>query len=652
MFKKIYLYLYFFILIFCFANLNLFSQLSEIDIEQIYESSEDFEYSEEQIDYIEWAKKNKINLLYASIEDLTRFPTFDINTSFRILEYVNNNPKTTVENLSKELSLIGEQIIILESCTYIEEIPAIEKLSLLFRTRYKTTDNPVYGFENARFVGDKMDLSNRLKININNFGTNVVIDKDAGERSLIDYNSLNIWYDNKKNIQIIVGDFEYQLGMGNVLWKTFGDRKGINNIAPALKFKQSGKPFFSTVDYSRLRGISADYLIKISDISIKCGGFYSIIKKSATYDSTKDIISSIYTSGLYRTHTEISKIDKVIENSYSGNMSLNYKDLLIGTGFFKLNYSKEIQTSSYKFPNSNQNLYKTFFANYNNENFSIATELSLDEFNYLGFSLGSIFNIEKSKIALHIRSFDKDFRSPYGSIFGEFSYPSNEYGLYIGFLTSIFKNVRTTSFIDLFKSYGPTYSIDDIVYGFTLFNQFDYTIKTKLKGTSRIVIENKTNSKTISSIKSIFQETDYLLRQEFIYNLNKVFNIRIRNEIAIIDNSGVLPDELGYASFLDINYEFEHFKLGARFSLFNTDSYISAIWQYEYYIQGYMYSFPAYLEGSRYSLYSKIDLMKYKSINVVYNYTQKNNLAVLGSGDDRILRNYSNVLFIQLNLNY
>lgn len=644
---------FFFIAIFFyFIPIFIFSQISELQIEQIYESSEDFDYSEEQIDYIEFARLNKINLLYAKTEDLTKLPMFDINTSNRIIDYVRKNPNTSIAILSKELSLRGEQIILLENCTFIREEPTIDKFHLLFRSRYKTTNDPVYGFDKTKYLGDKLDLSTRFKLQINDFGMNFVLDKDAGELNLIDYYSGNIWYNNKENLKLVIGDFEYQLGMGNILWKSFGDRKGINNIAPALRFEQSSKPYFSSLDYSRFRGATFDYSFYIEKFLVKIGGFYSHLPKSATHDTSTGIITSIYTTGLYRTPTEISKKNTFKETSYSGNISLAFEYLTIGSGFFQLSYDKEIQTSSSKFPYSKNNFYKTFFAMLNRETFSIGSELSYDEFNHQGFSLGSILNLNKSKVALQFRSFDEFYRSPYGDMFGEFSYPANEYGLYLGFYSPLYKSLKLTAFLDIFKSYGRTYSVDKQINGFTFFNQLDYTLQPKLKGSTRLTFENKTNSKKINDINTFYQETDYLFRQEVIYTLFKSLNIRIRGEIAYINNQGVIPDEWGYANFIELSYENNYIKYGGRLSLFSTDSYNSAIWQYEYFMQGYMYSFPAYLNGSRYILFAKIDIINNFKIDIIYNYTRKNNIQSLGSGNDQILRNYSNNLFLQININY
>lgn len=632
--------------------LCVFSQLNELEIEQIYESSEDFEYTEEQIDYIEFTRNNKINLYKATIDDLVKFPYFDINTAFRILEYARNNPNTTIDKLSKDIGLRGEQILILEHCTYIAKQPLIEKFKCFFRSRYRTSNDPIYGFEKSKYLGDKLDLSSRMKLQIDNIGINLVVDKDAGERNIIEYYSGNLWYNNKKNLSITLGDFEYQLGMGNVLWSSFGDRKGINIIAPVLRFKQSNKPYFSTLDYSRFRGVAVDYSLDLLGAILKIGGFYSNIAKSATYDSTKGLISSIYTSGLYRTSTEIKKIDAFSETAISGNLSITYDDFTLGTGIFKLGYDKNINTSSSKFANSQNNLYKTIFGLYNYGNLSLGTEFSLDEFNNVGFTVGSIYSIGRTKYALQIRSFGQYFRSPYGTMFGEFSYPANEHGIYFGLYTPVNEGIKLSSFIDLFKSYGSTYSIPAQVKGLGLFNQLDYIINSKINGLTRFYVENKTNNKKVLGINEIYQETDFLLRQEINFSTKNELNIRIRGEITYVGNAGVIPDEWGFANFLEISLDYDFLKFGSRVSLFNTDSYNSAIWQYEYFMQGYMYSFPAYLNGSRYIAFVKFKLKDNIKFDLVYTYTRKNNVKTLGSGNDEVLRNYSNKLILQLNVIY
>lgn len=645
--KKIYLLL--FITLFPIIT---FGQISEQQIEQIYESSENFDYSEEQIDYIEFTRQNKINLLYASVEDLIKFPFFDRNIAIKVLEYVRKNPTNSVELMAKNLNLRGEQILILQNCTIVEEKPLFERFELNFRTRYKATNDPIYGFEKSKFLGNDLDLSNRLKLKFNKFGMNLIIDKDEGERNLIDYYSGNIWFDNNQNFKLILGDFEYQLGMGNILWKAFSNRKGINNISPVIRFEQSSKAYFSTLDYARFRGISADYSFKVLDYQIHIGGFYSDIKKAATYDSSKSIITSIYTSGLYRTQTEINKIDKIHETSYSANISFSSNSIIVGSGLFKLEYDKILQTTSSKFPKSNSNLYKTFFAFYNQENYAISTELSFDEFNNHGFVLGTVYNYGKTKFAFQIRSFAEYFRSPYGNMFGEFSYPANEYGSYVGLYLPLFDKTILTSFFDYFKTYGKTYSIEKPVYGFTLFNQIDYNYSSKIASSSRLVVENKTNEKKINNLNSIYQQTKYLLRHDLIYTALEYFSFRLRNEIKFVDNSSIINNEMGFANFIEVYYNQKIIKVGLRLSLFDTDSYDSAIWQYEYLMQGSMYSFPAYLQGSRYLFYCKILPLEFIKIELNYNITRKNNTNSLGSGNDEILRNYSNNLFFQIVINY
>lgn len=644
-------HLTFLLFLFVLMPVHLFSQINETEIEQIYESMENFDYSEEQIEYIEFRKIHKINLLNTTTDELVQFPFFDIQISKQILDFVKNNPKTTIDQIAKKFNLRGEQFLILNNCTIIEESPFIEKFAINFRSRYMHTDDPIYGFEKQKFLGNKVDVTSKFDIKLNNFGANFVLDKDAGERNITDFYSGNLWYKNN-NLNLILGDFEYQLGSGNVLWKAFGERKGISNISPVIRFRQMGKPYYSTIDYSRFRGISLDYAIKTNETTIKFGGFYSNTNKSATYDTVKGYISSIYTSGLYRTQTEINKIDKLKEVAYSGNISLSINNLIFGGGLFKLGYDKEIRTTSSKFTNNQNNLYKTIFGYYNQDEYAISSEFSLDQSNNHSFVFGGKYNFNKTQIAVQIRSFGQFYRSPYGNMFGEFSYPANEYGIYLGFFSPIFNRTKLISFIDVFKTYGPTYSVEKPVYGFSIFNQFDYFLKKNLNGSTRLSIQNKTNQKKLENENKFFQETDLLLRQEVTYSVNNSLKIRLRGEISYIDNAKAVANEWGFASFMEMFYEINFMKLGARFSIFDTDSYNSAIWQYEYYIRGYMYSFPAYLKGSRYVFFAKIKLFEYLNIDLLCNYTHKNDVTTLGSGNDQIMRNYSTNLYLQINFNY
>jgi hypothetical protein len=368
---------------------------------------------------------------------------------------------------------------------------------------------------------------------------------------------------------------------------------------------------------------------------------------AATYDSTNNVISSIYTMGLYRTATETSKKNKLEETSFGGFLTYSLNNFAMGTGFFSLNYDIPIQSSSSSTFFGKNGILKTFFANYLDTNISIATEISLDANNNFGGKLGSVLDLEKLSLAFHLRSFDANFRSPYGRIFGEFSYPSNELGLFTGFRFKLKRNSFISSYLDIFKTYSNTYYVNDIVHGFSLFSQYDYILKKNISGLIRFTYENKTDSKN----KAIFQEQKYSLRTDFSYNFTINLYSRFRFELCYLNFDQIIRDEIGTANFVELFYQFDKLKIFGRFSIFSTDSYDSAIWQYEYFINGTLYSFPAYLQGSRLIAGLKYNLFNYLDLNFLYFNTSKNNTNTLSSGYDQVSTNYSNNFIFQVELN-
>ncbi len=642
-------YFTFFILL-ILATIKVISQdidPNDTEPKNINETVEFIEYSEDQVEYIEYRQKNKINLYRTNLDELTKFPYFDVLISKKIINYVKNNPNNTIAKLSKDLNLIGEQMIILQHCTYIQETKRFEKSNYYSRFKSTFTDDPIYGFEKDKFKGSPFNYNWKSLVDLDNFHTGFMLDKDEGEINSVDFYSAFIQYKSPNKFNIILGDFEYQLGMGNVLWKSFGDRKGINNISPIVRNNQLAKPYKSSLDFSFFRGIALDYQFSIFGINNKVGGFTSYQNYSGTLDSTREIISSIYNVGLYRTESEIAKKSTFNEFSYSINWSIDLSDLNIGVGLFSISNNKDIQTSSSKFINGKNNLFKTLFLNYQKQNFATSSEVSFDGNNNLAITFGGLVSNKNNKIALNFRSFSENFRSPYGSHFGEFSYPSNELGLYLAWTHNKTRNYTFTNFIDFFKSYGKTYYLDIPTTGFTAFSQFDYSKIRNLIYSLRAQLNNKTEKFSNDDVDKYYSRDNIRIRNEFFYKINSNFKMRVRAEYSYISNKGFLTDESGLAGFVELSYSNWNWTFGSRYSMFSTDSYNSAIWQYEYFMPGNMYSFPAYLQGNRIVVFVNYNLLKKFKIFTIFTNTFKNNVDHLSSGYDEVFRNYSNSLILQ-----
>jgi hypothetical protein len=636
--------------------LNLFTQTNnefekDIQIEELFENSDQSSYSESQIEYLLYRRDNKLNLFFAQVNEIADFPNFEPVVAKRILEYVQKNPNTTISKLSKELDLTNEQSFILSYCSYIDKNQFPTQTHLASRSRTNISFNNIDGFENGKFLGSKLDYSSRTYFTYNLYNFGLILDKDAGEVNNFDFYSGFINY-KTNNLNLIFGDFTYELGMGNILWREFPERKGIDILSPAVKFGKGAVPNRSTLDYSLFRGIAVDYSINLTNKSkFLISSFFSRANRAATIDSSNQIATSFYTMGLYRTRSEIAKKNSLREEAYSSNFSFQNEKILTGIGFLSLNYQYPILSSSSSAFYGQTGFLKTAFIRYLDTLISIGSELSLDAGNKIGGKLGAVFDFGNYSLTFHLRSFDAHFRSPFGRIFGEFSYPANELGLYTGLKYNISKVKTLSTYIDFFKTYSPTYSVNSIVYGGSIFSQYDLKITKNSTYSLRLFYENKTNSKNINNNPHIYQQQKINLRNEFQYSFHN-FKTRFRLEACYLNNMDVISDEVGLASFVEVSYQYKTYELFTRFSYYSTDSYESAIWQYEYFINGLLYSFPAYLDGSRIIVGLTSKLFNLFNLSLIYYNNAKNNVSSLGSGYDEIFSNASNNLVLQIEINY
>jgi hypothetical protein len=648
--KYIYLiqFFLFVVSILCFAQ-NIETMNNEGNLEQLFEISDQSAYSETQIEYIEFRRNNKLNLWEANVSDLMQFPNFDLLISEKIIKYVQKYPQNSLAKLSKELELNGNQIIILEYCCYIQQIIEPTIFDFYSRTKTNITTDKIYGFEENKFQGSKLEHTSKTFIHYNAYSAGLVFDKDAGELSNFDFLSGYLKYE-KKNISVLVGDYYYEFGMGNILWRDFPENKSADVISPAFKINNGVKPYRSTMDNSYFRGIAVDYNLKFGQSKLKFGLFASLVPKAGTFDSVNYIITSVYNTGLYRTETEISKKSNFDEKAVSGNIIYEYKTFQFGIAGIFLNYEYPIQSQSASAFYGKSGLLKSHFGKYSSGTYAIGYEISLDAEENPAAKIATLVDLGNSEFTSHFRYFSEKFRSPNGVIFGEYSYPSNEMGLYLGFMYKGIKGVKIHNYIDIFKSIGRTYYIDGSVFGFGVFNQTEFHLDKRLDYLTRLKYDNKTDEEKIESKDIKFQKQRIFWRNELQYSVSKSLRARVRLETSYINFSKVIPSETGLAGFVELHYDFNNIELIGRASVFSTPSYESAIWQYEYFIPGNLSVFSAYSDGSRLVLGSKFELFEMLHFQFLYINTSKNNLESLSSGNDKILNNSSNNFILQIEL--
>ncbi len=624
----------------------------DVTIENLIENIGEETYSSPELDLIEYYRDYPMNLRDIDADELASLPGISIMNARGIIDLVMKEPEIKNNRIADIIGLSPEAEILLDVCTV--NLPfsgEIIRKGFNYRSRYNHRFEDVRGISENKYLGNGIDIYNRITGFYSDIEVGAVINKNAGEPDFNEFTAGYARYDNGKS-RIIAGDFYADYGMGSLLWRQFANRKGSEVISPVLNYGSGISPYRSSLDFAHFRGISAQTSLNLrKDIDLRISGFYSNHKKSATVDSALMEVTSIYTSGYYRTENELAKKDLLNEEAIGANFELSTMDgLKFGVSALRLNYSHPvISESSSSFKGKQGNLLSSYFGYMLGTNM-LGGEFALDANSNKFFRAGFVHSTPEIEFAFAGRYIDKDFRSPYGSHFGEFSSPANERGIYTAFTIKASKKLNVSFFADIFSSIGSTYTVPAVVRGMDLFVEAVYKPERKSSFTIRLRRDSKTDAITNENTERLVGTgTKSSIRLEFTNEPIADLTFRLRTEYANYTNEFNVGTGEGFLSFLDLRWKvLENLKLSARYTLFSTDNFSSAIYQYEYSMPGIMMSSALYGRGSRVIFgceYKPFDFMK---IYVNYLATIKNDTDKLGSGYEQINSNLDSRGVIQV----
>jgi hypothetical protein len=595
---------------------------------------------------------NPVDLLHSNSNQISQIPGLSYFDAYSIYDCLKRDSSLSYDKICSMFKFNEYQRWILENCTVIGIDTSRIHIKVRERSSYQL-ERPV-GYEKNKYVGEQWNLLQKYQLNYNTscatYVGGAIINKNAGEKNVNEFMSGYIFVD-AEVAQVIVGDFEIQTGMGNVFGESFKPSKGVNVINPTISFINRIRPYTSKMDYRVMRGVATrlDFPI-INNINISSSMWYSDAPRSAGYNSKdSSYISSIFTSGYYRTETDYLKKHNITEKSIGGTIEVNGCNYNIGVLLTHFAYPLEIRSTAGRVFSGKEGYFGSLFGTFNFSNVFISGEISSDNNSNYAVKIGSAYKSKELDLAVQFRSFDEKYRSQYGSMFGEFSYPANEIGLYTGLIWRPNKIHRLLTFVDIFSSYLQTSTVDTIVSGFEIFGQYEYNINNYHSLTFRIDEENKTTQKTIDKIKHIYQKDDITFRIEYESDLTKNLFFRSRAELLYISNKNIVEDEVGFAFFIEGNYQVNSwFKVSGRTTIFSSESFTSAIWQFEYFYPGYSMSSSLYLDGLRSYLQIQFTINKMLYVYLRYENQYKPNETTLGSGNELINSNRQNRFYCQL----
>ncbi len=666
-----------FIFITCFLIIPTNYLISQVDsstivtedvLDNLLDDTDEEGENSELFDVLEDLIHNPINLNTADLNELERLPGIDPSTAKAIIDhrkkyglFYSTNELFSIKDLDPRLiqnilPLVTVHVFIQQSQSEddsnINDRSFLDRSKLIIRSRVVNDLQTRNAFLNNRYQGSKLKSYNRLIYNYSNklqFG--FLTEKDPGEKSFTDFTSFHF---QAKDISIInnfvAGDYVLEFGQGLALWSPFGFSKGADAIYPVKKKARYLRPYTSSLEYRFFRGASTRLDLRNFDLT----AFYSYNTFDATIDSITGEITSFGQTGYHRTTNELNRKGAVNSKLVGGVIDYSFlNNQKIGVIFYNTTFDKNfVPTSLYDIEGDNFNYLSTYY-DFNFSRINIFGEFSFD-----GTSVASINGIQfwagnDFVYTTTIRSYPRNYKNLYGFGFSERSGKiNNEIGIYSGIKWKTSLGV-VNLYYDIFKFPYKTSENSLSSEGNEFLISLNSRPFTKIETRLRYKYENKEVSEIINSNQNIVRRLKQIIRTEFLYDLSKSLRLKWRFEYNHFRISEASIKEEGLLIFQDIRYLVQrNFSLYGRIIFFHTDSFNSAVYEFENDLFGVMPNLAMYGKGLRWYLIVKYKPISKLTISVKYAETFKPREKFLSSGDNLINNNVDNRLSLQIDLNF
>ncbi|MEY3957318.1 MAG: hypothetical protein RLZ73_1774 [Bacteroidota bacterium] len=319
----------------------------------------------------------------------------------------------------------------------------------------------------VRYVGDRTNQTLRYRGQLNsNLRMGFLLQKDAGEKNLSDFNSGFIEYKSKGRIEkIIVGDFVNQWGQGLVQSGGFSLGKSFESIKATQKFHLGGLAYSSSTEYGFYRGINITFKL-IEYLRIQAFASLRNLDATTGTDSLgQPFLRSRVEDGFHRTTSEIGHKNAMQERTLGANLVYSARSfplvLQFNTVFTHWSLPKP-EGSGYK---------KAEWSGQTLRNYSISFQYPfrnirlVGEFAYAGEHRYSILQSgatslsKKADLSYLFRLYSSGYFSPTSNGLSENAENLNETGLFLGHSYQINRQWRLSSFVDYFHFPGPKYQV-------------------------------------------------------------------------------------------------------------------------------------------------------------------------------------------------
>lgn len=651
-----------------YAQLDSTSIITEEVLDNILVEPDEETDSEELVDLLEELMRNPIDINLADVFDLSKLPNMDQQSAQIIIKHRNKfgyffSPTElfAIRELNKQL--IESILPFIKTSKTNDELEKNEevisssdlflnKSKLIIRNRITNDIQNRDGFTSGKYEGSKIKSYNKFLYTYDkNYQAGFLVEKDPGEVSYTDFTSFHLQVKDMGFVKsFIAGDYVLEYGQGLALWSPYGFSKGADAVFPVKKKARYLRPYTSAAEYRFFRGAAS----RLSFDDFNFTAFYSNNTFDATIDSITGEITSVGQSGFHRFESELNKkgssksklIGGVLDYRFLGRMN-------VGVIYYNASFDNRFESATlYDFSGNNFNYVSTYYElNFSKINF-------FGEASYDGTSIASINGIQFSAnrdliFTTSLRNYPRNYKNLYGFGFSEKSGKiNNEVGIYSGLKWKLPFGVLNL-YYDIFKFPYRTSENSLSSEGNELLFDFVSIPLPKFEVRLRYKYEDKEVTELINIDEEIVRRLKQIARTDLIYNISKDLRLKTRIEYNHFFIKDANLKENGLLVYQDLRYvPQKNINLYGRIIFFQTDSFNSAVYEYENDVLGVMPNLAMYGKGIRWYVIVKYKPLQFLTLSTKYSETYKPDEASLSSGDNEITGNVDNRISFQIDISF
>lgn len=638
--------------------------------EQMTSNSEtdiDFTTLQEDLTYF---SRNPINLNSTTKEELDRLQFLSDQQVENLLYYLyRNSPMQTIYELQLvegfDLFLIRNLLPFVTVGSVVPQpkrLPSLGKIirygknELLLHTDrtlekkkgYAKTDDEVAARQNnKKYVGDPDYLSLRYSFRYRDqIEAGFIGEKDPGEQFWgsyhkgFDFYSAYFQLNNAGLLKsLVVGSFNANFGQGLVIHPemVYGKSGDVMNVVPR---NSDIRKTSSTDEYNFMRGIGTT--LKLG--KWKISAFYSF--RYIDGDSTGNGFSSLKTTGLHRTVSDLAQKNTIWMQVMGGNVSYRFSNLHLGLTATDTRFSRALIPASrpdniFRFRGDHQ-LATGLNYQYKWKKFHFFGETATQSEGGMATIDGFMVNpVSTVSIVGLYRYYSKQYDVLLSSAFAEGSRVNNEEGFYLGVEVHPVRKWKISAYADSYSFPWLNYLVSRPTVGYDWMCTAGFMPSRRMEMYWRVRYKQK--EKNIPTDGTLYYTGAYdkiSLRYYLTYSFNNRLSLK---NIVEINRTTAEPSSPGYGTMVsqELSYTLRKVPVSfdLRYELFDAVNYNNRFYSYEKDLL-YVFSVPMlYGKGSRYYFNGKWTINKTVALWFKIAQSYYSDTETIGSGLESIQGN-------------